>query len=117
MPGQYVGDGSHLMAARPVFRHDHEDALVQVSFNNYDRAPFLLPPAEMVAFYDALRAFEALANDHRLQWRRVLRPGEAMLFDNWRVLHGRAAYSGHRRMAGGYVNREDFESRLRLFAR
>lgn len=113
VPGQYVGDGSHLVAARPVLRHDHTGELVQVSFNNADRAPFLLPADEMERFYEALRAFEALANDHRLQWRRVNPPGEAMLFDNWRVLHGRTAYTGHRHLCGAYVNREDFESRLR----
>jgi trimethyllysine dioxygenase len=113
VPGHYIGDGSHLTASRPVLRHDSAGGLVQVSFNNYDRAPFLLPPDEMAAFYGALRAFEALANDPRLQWRRVLRPGQAVLFDNWRVLHGRAAYTGHRHLAGGYVNREDYESRLR----
>ena len=113
VPGQYIGDGAHLMAARPVFRHDHTGRLVQVSFNNYDRAPFLLEEADMVEFYDALRAFEELANDHAMQWRHVLQPGEAMLFDNWRVLHGRAAYTGVRRMCGGYLNREDLESRLR----
>ena len=114
VPGQYIGDGSHLMAARPVFRHDHRGALVQVSFNNADRAPFLLPPDAMDAFYEALRAFEALANDPALQWRRVNRPGDAMLFDNWRVLHGRAAYTGHRHLCGAYLNHEDFESRRRL---
>lgn len=113
VPGQYIGDGSHLVAARPVFRHDDAGRLVQVSFNNADRAPFLLPPDEMEAFYAALRAFEALANDQRLQWRRVNPPGEAMLFDNWRVLHGRLSYTGHRHLCGAYVNREDFESRLR----
>jgi trimethyllysine dioxygenase len=48
-----------------------------------------------------------------MQWRHVLRPGEALLFDNWRVLHGRAAFTGDRRMCGGYLNREDVESRLR----
>jgi trimethyllysine dioxygenase len=37
-----------------------------------------------------------------------------MLFDNWRVLHGRAAYTGHRHLCGAYVNREDFESRRRV---
>lgn len=114
VPGQYIGDGSHLMASRPVFRHDRRGALVQVSFNNADRAPFLLPANEMDIFYDALRAFEALANDHRLQWRRVNPPGEAMLFDNWRVLHGRTAYTGHRHLCGAYINHEDYESRLRL---
>ncbi|MDO8361873.1 MAG: trimethyllysine dioxygenase [Actinomycetota bacterium] len=113
VPGQYIGDGAHLMAARPVFRHDHTGRLVQVSFNNYDRAPFLLEEDDMLAFYDALRVFEELANDPAMQFRHVLQPGEALLFDNWRVLHGRAAYTGHRRMCGGYINREDIESRLR----
>jgi trimethyllysine dioxygenase len=37
-----------------------------------------------------------------------------MLFDNWRVLHGRTAYTGVRRLCGAYLNHEDFESRLRL---
>ncbi len=111
--GQYIGDGAHLMAARPVLRHEHGQ-LVQVSFNNYDRAPFRLPDADMRAFYRALKAFEALANSERLQWRHPLRPGEVLLFDNWRTLHGRAAYRGTRRLCGAYLNREDFESRLRL---
>lgn len=116
VPGQYVGDGAHLMAARPVFRHDREGRLVQVSFNNYDRAPFRLPDAEMAAFYAALKAFEHLANDPALQWVHRLAPGEAMLFDNWRALHGREAYEGKRRLCGAYLNREDFESRLRMSA-
>jgi trimethyllysine dioxygenase len=111
--GQYIGDGAHLIASRPVLRHEHGQ-LVQVSFNNYDRAPFRLPDAEMLAFYRALKAFEALANSERLQWRHPLRPGEVVLFDNWRTLHGRAAYRGERRLCGAYLNREDFESRLRL---
>ncbi len=111
--GQYIGDGAHLMASRPVLRHEHGE-LVQVSFNNSDRAPFRLPDAEMRAFYGALKAFEALANSERLQWRHPLRPGEVLLFDNWRTLHGRAAYQGERRLCGSYLNREDFESRLRL---
>ena len=71
MPGQYVGDGSHphglptCVPSRPL------GSLVQVSFNNADRAPFLLPPDEMVPFYDALRASDLLANDAPMQWRRV----------------------------------------------
>ncbi len=113
IPGQYIGDGSHLMAARPVLRHDASGRLVQVSYNNADRAPFLLPGEQMVELYAALRAFDELTNDRRLQWRHVLQPGEAMLFDNWRVLHGRGAYRGQRTMCGAYLNHEDFESRLR----
>lgn len=114
VPGQYIGDGAHLMSARPVFRHDHTGRLVQVSFNNYDRAPFLLDETDMVAFYDAIRLFDEIVNEPSMQWRHVLRPGEALLFDNWRVLHGRAAFTGLRRMCGGYLNREDVDSKLRL---
>ena len=116
VPGQYIGDGAHLMAARPVFRHDHNGTLVQVSYNNSDRAPFLLPPDEMARLYDALRAFDHLANSESMQWRQILRPGDALLFDNWRVLHGRHAYTGKRTMCGAYLNHEDFESRLRTLA-
>jgi trimethyllysine dioxygenase len=114
IPGRYIGDGSHLMAARPVFRHDHRGVLVQVSYNNADRAPFLLPAEEMTQLYAALRAFDDLANSASMRWSHVLRPGEALLFDNWRALHGRFAYTGKRMLCGGYLNREDFESRLRL---
>lgn len=113
IPGQYIGDGSHLMAARPVLRHDHNGTLVQVSYNNSDRAPFLLPPSEMEQLYSALRAFDHLANSEAMQWNQVLRPGEALVFDNWRALHGRHAYAGKRTMCGAYLNHEDFESRLR----
>jgi trimethyllysine dioxygenase len=37
-----------------------------------------------------------------------------VLFDNWRLLHARDAYSGYRRLAGAYLNKEDVESRLRV---
>lgn len=114
IPGQYIGDGSHLMAARPVFRHDHTGTLAQVSYNNSDRAPFLLPPDEMEQLYTALRAFDHLANSESMQWSEVLRPGDALLFDNWRALHGRRAYTGKRTLCGAYLNHEDFESRLRM---
>jgi trimethyllysine dioxygenase len=113
IPGQYIGDGSHLMAARPVFRGDHNGTLVQVSYNNSDRAPFLLPADDMARLYAALRAFDQLANRESMQWKHVLKAGEALLFDNWRTLHGRHAYSGRRTMCGAYLNHEDFESRLR----
>jgi trimethyllysine dioxygenase len=117
VPGQYLGDGVHLRAERPVFRHDADGVLEQVSFNNADRAPFSLPNDDMLTFYEALRAFERRANDQRLQWRRVNPPGDALLFDNWRVLHGRTSYTGHRHLCGCYVNREDFLSRRRMLAR
>jgi len=102
------------MARRPLFRLDDSGELVQVSYNNLDRAPFALDPQRQVAFYRALAIFDRLCNDPTLQHRRRLLPGSVLLFDNWRVLHARDAYSGSRRLAGVYLNKEDVESRLRF---
>jgi trimethyllysine dioxygenase len=116
VPGQYLDHerGVHLMARRPMFRLDDAGRLVQVSYNNHDRAPFALPPARREAFYRALRRFQRLAADESLGYQRRLLPGSVLLFDNWRVLHARHAYTGYRRLAGVYLNKEDVESRLRV---
>lgn len=116
VPGQYIDHekGIHLMARRPLLREDSTGRLAQVSFNNLDRAPFALAPARMAKFADAYATFAAHANDRALQYRRRLAPGSLVLFDNWRLLHARDAYSGYRRLAGAYLNKEDVESRLRV---
>jgi trimethyllysine dioxygenase len=116
IPGRYLDDsrGVHLMARRPLFRLDDSGELVQVSYNNLDRAPFMLDPERHLALYRALATFDRLCNDPALQHRRRLLPGSVLLFDNWRVLHARDAYTGRRRLAGVYLNKEDVESRLRF---
>lgn len=116
VPGQYIDHerGIHLMARRPLFRRDATGRLAQVSFNNLDRAPFALEPSRQALFAEAYATFARHANDRALQYRRRLAPGSLVLFDNWRLLHARDAYSGYRRLAGAYLNKEDVESRLRV---
>lgn len=114
VPGEYLGDGVHLLARHPVIGLDAAGELRQVCFNNFDRAPFRPQPEVTEAFYAALRRFHALLSDEVYHLRLQLRPGLAVLFDNWRVLHARTSFTGHRHMAGFYLNREDLESRLRL---
>ena len=111
--GIYKGDGVVLRARRPILRNDETGKLVQVSFNNYDRDTVKLPQDDMRALYAGIRAFDKLANDPAFQWRYTLQPGDMLVFDNWRVLHGRGPFQGRRKMAGAYVNREDFESAVR----
>jgi trimethyllysine dioxygenase len=116
IPGRYLDHarGIQLMARRPLFRHNRSGDLVQVSYNNHDRAPFVLPVEQHRRFYRALATFAALCADSRLHYRRRLLPGSVLLFDNWRLLHARDAYVGYRRLAGAYLNKEDVESRLRV---
>ena len=114
VPGRYVEQGVHLRAERPAIRLDARGEVVQVSINNYDRAPFRLPEPEMREFYRAYGALHRRLND-RSHWLHVrLDAGDALIFDNWRTLHGRMAYTGRRVFMGCYHNREDFDSRRRV---
>ncbi|MEQ9607357.1 MAG: TauD/TfdA family dioxygenase [Kiloniellaceae bacterium] len=116
VPGRYIEPGVHLRTERPAIRLDGAGRLQQVSFNNYDRAPFLLEPARMKAFYRAYKDFHARIVE-RGNWLTIpLRPGMALVFDNWRLLHGRLGYTGKRVFCGCYHNHEDFESALRTVA-
>ncbi|HEX4153744.1 MAG TPA: trimethyllysine dioxygenase [Steroidobacteraceae bacterium] len=114
VPAQYLGDGVHLRAEHPVIGLDHDGDLAQIAYNNYDRAPFSLPPPRMAAFYRALKLFNRLINDPAHEITMRLAPGTALLFDNWRTLHGRRAYRGERWLGGAYLNKEDVESKLRV---
>jgi trimethyllysine dioxygenase len=114
VPAQYLGDGVHLRAEHSVIALDHNGDLSQIAYNNYDRAPFRLPTPRMNGFYRALSLFNRAINDPSNEITLRLLPGTALLFDNWRTLHGRRAYQGFRRLCGAYLNKEDFDSKLRV---
>tara|TARA_B100000287_G_scaffold197107_1_gene186208 strand:+ start:813 stop:1910 length:1098 start_codon:yes stop_codon:yes gene_type:complete len=113
--GQYIGDGVFLEAKRPIFRLDANKDLLQVSFNNYDRSAFRIKNDLTIKFYDAIKKFDLLANSKEYQWRHILRSGELLIFNNWRVLHGRGSFKGTRKMSGCYINKEDFDSSCRIY--
>jgi len=115
IPGQYIdlSRDIHLIAQRPLFREENFQ-LRQVSYNNHDRAPFILDPDTTERFYKALNTFARLIAKPEFHYRRKLLPGSCLFFDNWRILHARDAYSGYRKLAGAYFNKEDVESKIRV---
>ena len=110
VPGNYIGDGVYLEAKRPIFRHDKNEEILQVSFNNYDRAAFRIDNESTLKFYEGIKKFDILANSEDYQWRYILKPGDLLIFNNWRILHGRGSFNGTRKMKGCYINKEDFDS-------
>lgn len=88
--------------------------LQRVRWNNDDRGvvPFHneYSPEE---WYDAARKWEAILKRESVEYWFQLKPGNLLVFDNWRVLHGRSAFTGIRRICGAYINRDDFISRWR----
>ncbi|QDS72861.1 hypothetical protein FKW77_007330 [Venturia effusa] len=97
----------------PTLVHDpFGGQLVQVRWNTTDRAAIDLPIEEMQDWYNAARKWTGILK--RFEYWEQLQPGKPLIFDNWRVLHGRSAFTGKRRMCGGYINRDDFISRFKM---
>lgn len=114
VPAQYLEPGVHLRAERPALRLNAAGELVQVTFNNYDRAPFYLPGEELERFHHAYGLLHRHVMDQD-NWMKIpLRPGKALIFDNWRNLHGRMGYVGKRVFYGCYISRAELESTLRV---
>jgi len=75
---------------------------------------------DMPRAYAALRRFSELAGTEPFQLRFAFRPGDLILFDNRRILHGRTtidAPGGRRVLHGTYVDHDEVRSRLRVLTR
>ncbi|KAL4919343.1 P-loop containing nucleoside triphosphate hydrolase protein [Aspergillus aurantiobrunneus] len=89
--------------------------LQQIRWNNYDRAvKWDWTLDEQYEWYEAARHFNEILHRPNMEIWTQLEPGTALIFDNWRMLHGRSEFTGKRRMCGGYINNDDFLSRYRL---
>ncbi|GAB1739208.1 hypothetical protein NU219Hw_g3958t1 [Hortaea werneckii] len=109
-------DGVNIQPSQaiPTLVHDKTlGVLQQVRWNNADRGGVATPFEDLKHWYDAAAQFDGILSDLKNQYWFQLQPGKMLLFDNWRVLHGRAAFTGKRRMCGGYINRDDFISKYR----
>ncbi len=114
VPGHYLEDDVHLHAERPAIRLDASGKLVQVSFNNYDRAPMLLTGDRQERFYHAYGLFHRHVIDQD-NWLKIkMKSGTTLIFDNWRNMHGRMSYRGRRYFYGCYHSKAVFESKLRV---
>ncbi|KAH9827158.1 Trimethyllysine dioxygenase [Teratosphaeria destructans] len=107
-------DAYRLLSAYGV--HAHASGNPGISLQPLQSAPPFHHDSltgKLTQWYDAAAQFDALVRSPEWQYRFALRPGRLLLFDNWRVLHGRAAFTGKRRMCGGYIPRDDFISKFK----
>ncbi|MFO0606938.1 MAG: TauD/TfdA family dioxygenase [Polyangiales bacterium] len=86
----------------PVLRDDGRGFMVRYSY--FTTAPFARPFDEMEAWYRAWDRFARLVRDPAHQYRFTLAPGDALLYDNHRVLHARTAFRGPRWVRGVYFD-------------
>lgn len=101
---------------QPVFKLDNEGNLIQVRWNQSDRSTMdnWKNPDDVPKFYRAIRHWYKIISDEKNEFFYQLKPGQCLIFDNWRCFHSRTEFTGKRRMCGAYINRDDFVSRLKL---
>ena len=96
---------------------DHEDNVVQVRFNNRTE---IIP-------YDNIKRINRYTDARREFWKLIKsksnnivikqKPGDMIIMDNYRVLHGRAKYKdvdNQRYFRQGYLDRDILQSKLKI---
>jgi len=71
-----------------------------------------LNPYQVEEWYNAIRTWHKLLTSADSEYWVQLGPGTAVIVDNHRVLHGRSAFTGKRRMCGAYIGLDEYRSKL-----
>ena len=119
-------DNTPLSGGFPVLTHTPRFAdsisplqpnnLSQIRWNNDDRDLKMnwSSTKSLQDWYAAARAWSEILRMKEFEIRVQLEPGKPVIFDNWRMLHGRTGFTGQRRVVGGYLNMDDFMARWRF---
>ncbi|XP_053141812.1 gamma-butyrobetaine dioxygenase [Hemicordylus capensis] len=108
-----------MQAKQRILDVDDRGQVVRINFNNATRDTVFDIPAEKVKpFYAALKEYVHLLNSADNKYTYKMKPGEIVVFDNWRLLHGRQSYQTgtevSRHLEGAYADWDVVMSRLRI---
>ena len=120
MEFRFHDDSCDIRTRAPAITLDSSGRITCIRFNNWLRAPMVLPADLIEPMYAALATFWRMLRDPAYHLNLRLEPGCVIAYDNHRVLHGRASFdptTGERHLQGCYLNLEDLETQLRLLDR
>jgi gamma-butyrobetaine dioxygenase len=121
----YSDSATVLRATGPMIGLDPRGRIRQIRFNGRSLAPVRLPAAQARTFYAAYRAFAERIADPEAVMTARLSPGDCVIVDNTRVLHGRTGFAdgggtrttGRRHLQGCYADLDGLESAVAVLAR
>jgi gamma-butyrobetaine dioxygenase len=120
IPFRFHDAEADIRVREPVITLNRLGEVIEIRYNAHIAGIFDMPAAAMPDYYRAYRAFMAKTRDPKYRLAFKLERGEMVVFDNRRILHGRDAFdpsTGFRHLHGCYVDRGEFNSRLRVLAR
>ena len=112
-------DTYDMRSRQQVIELDDKGTVSGVTMSQHMADVFDMPQRDLDAFYPAFVRFGRKLKDEKYLMRFNIRPGECIVFDNHRVVHGRDAYSatsGDRHLHGCYADRGELRSAYRILA-
>ncbi|MGD1702360.1 TauD/TfdA family dioxygenase [Dapis sp. BLCC M229] len=117
---KHYSDRIDMRFSSPVFSLNSDGNLQEVRISNLFPAPLDLPEEAIEPFYIAYRKLMQLYTDPIYCLKEGLKPGDLVMFDNHRILHGRTAIgiqNQRRHLRYCSVERDYFHSHRRLLDR
>jgi len=102
-----------LRAEAPMIKHDYYGNIVEFRLNERTMGPLDLPTELIEPVYQALGDMFRLSYSSEYHLVHLLKDGEALVFDNARVLHARTGFNGNRHVRLTHVGSDEFYSRWR----
>jgi gamma-butyrobetaine dioxygenase len=119
IPYRFHDRDTDIRVHRPMIGLDERGRPFDIRYSAHLMDAFDMEAADMVDYYRAYRIFMSETRDPANMIRFKLGSGQMAVFDNRRVLHGRSAFNpstGHRLLHGFYVDRGEFDSRIRVLS-
>jgi gamma-butyrobetaine dioxygenase len=115
----YRDADAQLEADIPVIELEPDGSPRALHVNNRSKGIPVGTPSRVGAWYDAYFELLRLIEDPEAQVAFRLEPGDVVVFDNLRILHGRTGFSGEgaRRLQGCYADRDGLLSTLAVLER
>jgi gamma-butyrobetaine dioxygenase len=117
VPFRFFDREADIRTRRPLITLDREGGVQEIAYNAHIADLLDLPADQTDRWYRAYRTLMRMTREPAFRVAFKLSAGEMVVFDNRRVLHGREAFnpsSGFRHLRGCYVDRGEWDSRLRL---
>lgn len=107
--------GAYSDTASPIFCTDAAGNLARIQHQETYRTPLTVPFDDVPTYYAAYSKWYEMVHSDEFMTPMRLQQGQAVIFNNWRVMHGRAGLADTRRVIlGGTVARDAFHSTARL---
>ena len=120
IPWRFHDDSHDIRRHRPIICEHTDGSPDYFVFNAHIADLPDMDAGTLYSFYPAYQRLMKRIRQPQYALQHALVPGEMMIFDNSRVLHGRTAFdpnSGERHLRGYYLERNEIDSRIRVLAR